>query len=316
MIAVRHPRPVHRGDTIAVIAPSSPPRDAEVVEQGIARLQAAGFSIVRSRDAWDHPGYLAGTDDERLEELNAMLRRDDVRAILCARGGYGALRLLPHIDYEAARRHRPLLIGFSDITALHLALFARAGLPGISGALVAEWTTMDAASVALLWQLAGGATPAPLLGPHDETLSPMRTGTAEGVLLGGNLSVLTRLIGTPYLPSLDGALLFLEDVDERPYSLDRMLAHLRLAGHLDHLAGVVLGRFTDWTGDDDPSPPTPEDVFRDYFQDAPYPVATGLPYGHMPDKAPIPVGVQARLDVKAGGARLDILEPIVRAASS
>jgi muramoyltetrapeptide carboxypeptidase len=287
-----------------------------VVEAGLHKLRDAGFRLARSRSSWNRPGYLAGTDDERLAEFNEMLRRDDVRAILCARGGYGTLRLLPHLDYAAARAHAPLLIGFSDITAMHLALYVRAGLRGISGPLVAEWTQLNAQSEDLLWDLAGGATPSPLLGPDGETLSPLRMGTAEGVLLGGNLSVLTRLLGTPFLPSLRGALLFLEDVGERSYSLDRMLAHLRLAGELDHLGGLILGRFTDWDPDGTATPPTPHEVFRDYFENAPYPVATGLPYGHMPIRAPIPVGVRARLDVTASSAALNVLEPVVRHTSS
>lgn len=310
------PLPLRPGDTVAVIAPASPPRDPQQVEEGIAKLRESGFTVVRSRTSWDVPGYLAGTDDERLDEWNAALRREDVRAILCARGGYGTLRLLPRLDYQAARRRAPLVIGYSDITALHLALYAHTGLSGISGPLVSEWSTIDGPSERLLWELAAGGTPAPLLGPDGEALEPLSMGEAEGVLLGGNLSVLTRLIGTPYLPSLEGALLFLEDVDERPYSLDRMLAHLRLSGHLDRLAGVILGRFTKWASGNDASPPTPEDVFLDYFQDAPYPVATHLPYGHSTYKAPIPVGVRAKLEVTASTAALHVLEPVVRTASS
>ena len=314
--ATRLPRPLRPGDTVAVIAPASPPRDPEPVHAGIQHLRDVGFRVEARRTSWGTEGYLAGSDAVRLDELNALFQRDDVRAVFCVRGGYGALRLLPHLDYDAARIHPTLLIGYSDITALHLALYRHAGLPGISGPLLAEWSRIDARSETLLWALAGGATPSPLLGPGDEALHPLRSGSMEGILLGGNLSVLTRLVGTPYLPSLEGAILFLEDVGERPYSLDRMLAHLRLAGHLDHLGGVVLGRFTDWEQHDTDRHRRPEDVFRDYFQEAPYPVATGLSYGHTAYKAPIPVGVRARLDVTRTDAALHVLDPVVAEASS
>ncbi|GIV58357.1 MAG: peptidase S66 [Rhodothermaceae bacterium] len=301
------------GDLVGVVAPGSAPADDAALAAGIERLAAHGFRVEVAPNVRARHGYLAGPDSVRLAAFNTFLRRPDVKALFCARGGYGSLRLLPDLDYEAARRHPKLLVGYSDVTALHLALYHRAGWRGLSGPMVAvEWGHLDAASERLFFELARGHSPDPLLGPGGETLTPVRPGTAEGLLLGGNLAVLTRLIGTPYLPSLEGAILFLEDVGEAPYRLDGLLAHLRLAGLLDRLGGVVLGGFTEC----DPPPDRPslslEQVFDDYFGRVPYPVARGLVYGHFPVKNTVPVGVRARLTVTDHRATLGLLEPAVR----
>ena len=314
---LRKPAPLFPGDTLAVVAPGSPPTDAERLRAGIERLEALGFRVEVGRAVWKRRGYLAGTDAERADDLNAFLRRPDVKALVCVRGGYGALRLLPHLDYEAARRHPKLLVGYSDVTALHLAFLAKAGWPGLSGPMAAvEWADLDAASERLFRDLARGAVPSPLLGPSGETLRPLRSGAAEGPLVGGNLAVLTRLVGTPFLPSLRGAILFLEEVGEAPYRIDGMFAHLRLAGHLDALGGLILGGFTEC---EPPSgrPSLPLDaVFEDYFHDVPFPVARGLVYGHFPVKNTMPVGIRARLTVDAETAELSLLEPVVAEAQS
>ena len=314
---LRKPAPLLPGDTLAVVAPGSPPTDAERLMAGIGRLEALGFRVEVGRSARKRRGYLAGTDAERAEDLNAFLRRPDVKALVCVRGGYGALRILPHLDYEAARRHPKLLVGYSDVTALHLAFLAKAGWPGLSGPMAAvEWGDLDAASERLFLDLARGAVPSPLLGPSGETLRPMRPGTAEGPLIGGNLAVLTRLLGAPFLPSLRGAILFLEEVGEAPYRIDGMFAHLRLTGHLDALGGLILGGFTEC----EPSPGRPslslDAVFDDYLHDAPFPVARGLVYGHFPVKNTMPVGIRARLSVDDETAEVSLLEPVVAEAQS
>lgn len=320
-----HPsvRPPHLqpGDTIAVVAPASAPLDTSRLEAGLTRLRDRGYRVEVARSAFTPHGYLSGTDRERLDEFNGFLRHPDVRALLCVRGGYGTLRLLPGLDYEAARRHPKLVVGYSDITALHLALYHRAGLTGLSGPMVAvEWGDLDDLSEALFWELATGGTPRPMQGPRGELLTPVRPGTAEGVLLGGNLTLLCRLIGTPYLPSLDGALLFLEEVGEEPYRIDGMLAHLKLSGILDRLGGLILGGFTEWEPDHDRPTLSLDAVLDDYLRDLPIPVARGLVYGHFPVKNTMPVGVRARLSVSSGtsqsaepaAASLSILEPVTR----
>lgn len=307
------PSALHPGDTIGLIAPASAPKTPADLERGIAYLENLGYKIEQGRTAITPHGYFAGSDTERIDELNGFLRRPDIKSLFCVRGGYGVLRLLPHLDYESARQYPKLIVGYSDITALHCALYQQAGLPGLSGAMVAsEWGLMDEDSERLFWEMMSGATPQPLIGPGDEPLQPMRPGRADGVLIGGNLAVLTRLIGTPYLPSLEGAILFLEEVGEAPYRIDGMLAQLKLCGILDRLGGLVLGGFTEWEPDHNRPTFTPDEVFAHFLSDAAFPIATGLVYGHFPTKNALPFGVRARLEVEENAARLSILEAVVQ----
>ena len=258
-------------------------------------------------------GYLSAPDAERAAALNDAIRDPDVRAIFCVRGGYGCLRLLDDLDYAAARDRETLLIGYSDVTALHLALHRHAGWTGLSGPVVTEWPQIHgnrdyAPALHHLNRWLDGDVPS-LTALDGHRLHPLSDGTATGPLLGGNLAVLSRLVGTRHVPDFSGALLFLEDVDEAPYQVDRMLAHLRLAGVLDDLAGVVIGTFS--TGDLDPDKPTLSlnAVFEDYFADRPYPVATGLAYGHHLPRVTVPVGVDASLSVSGENALLTIPDP-------
>jgi muramoyltetrapeptide carboxypeptidase len=298
------------GDTIAVAAPGSAPSDPSRLSQGIAVLRSRGYRVVTARTDFGPHGYLSGPDDVRLAEFNGFLRRDDVQAIFCVRGGYGTLRLLPHLDYESARRHPKLVVGYSDITALHMALFHRAGIAGIAGPMVAvEWADPDPETERLFWPLVRGETPQPLEGPHGARLVPVRPGRARGFLVGGNLTLVTRLLGSPYLPPLNETLLFLEEVGEPPYRIDGMFAQLRLAGVLDRLGGLILGSFTE-TETDRPTLSL-DDVFGEYLANLPFPVASGLAYGHHPVKSSIPVGVMAELDVRAESATLSVLESVV-----
>lgn len=300
------PPPLRPGTSISVVAPASAPHDLDRYEQGLSLLRS--FYDVRS--AWTpgrERGYLAAPDAERADALHAAIRDPTIDAIVCVRGGYGSLRLLPHLDWALARDHPTLLVGYSDVTALHLAFYARAEWTGISGPVVTEWGEMDADTLESFRRLAEGE--APSLG-HDD-LIPLRKGTATGPLLGGNLSVLTRLIGTPYAPDWNGSLLVIEDVGEAPYRIDRMLAHLQHAGILDALSGVILGTFHP----DEPPADRPtlslDTVIADYFEGRPYPVATGLSYGHLLPRCSLPIGVPATLTVEADVAELSILESVV-----
>lgn len=242
-----------------------------------------------------------------------MLGREDVDAIVCIRGGFGAMRILDAVDYEAARRHPKLLVGYSDITALQLALYRQAGWRSLSGAMVAvEWPDMDHEAEEQFWRMARGATPSPFTGPGGEPLEGVRDGDVEGVLLGGNLSMVIRLLATPYLPDLQGAILFFEDVGEAPYRLDAFFAQLRLAGVLDRLGGVVVGGITETEVRPGSATLQVEDVLDDYLGKLDIPVARGLVYGHFPRKSTLPIGVRARLAVRGGQARLDILEAVTR----
>ncbi len=297
---------------MAVAAPASAALDTHDVAGGLDALRRRGVRLVEAHGipGGSH-GYLAGTDAARADALNALLRRDDLDAVVCLRGGYGLLRILDRIDYAAARAHPKLVVGYSDVTALHLALWARAGLPSVSGPMVAtDWPDLDAETEADFWRVVGGASDYDVRGPGDETLSPLREGEAEGVLLGGNLALTAALVGTPYLPDLSGAILFLEDVGEPPYRIDGMLARLRLAGVLETLGGLVFGQFTGAEVPPDRPSLSVDEVLRHYSQFVNGPVATGLVYGHVRRKSTLPVGVRARLTVNADAATLRVLEPV------
>lgn len=302
------------GARLGIVAPGSPPRDPDQLKRGLATLRKRGYKLVLAR-SFEPYGYLCGSDAVRLREFNDFLRRDDIDGLVCVRGGFGALRLLPHLDYEAVRAHPKLLVGYSDVTALHLALYHRAGVAGLSGPMVAvEWPEPHPSSEELFWAMARGAAPQPLVGPDDERLQPVRPGTHEGVLLGGNLSMIVRLIGTPFLPPLAGTILFLEEIGEQPYRIDALFAQLKLSGVLEELGGLVLGAFTEWEPEDDRPTLTPDEVLDHYTADLDLPVARGLVYGHFPAKNSLPIGVRARLSVDEETASLDILEPVVEEA--
>jgi muramoyltetrapeptide carboxypeptidase len=202
-------------------------------------------------------------------------------------------------------------VGYSDITVLHLALYARAQWSGLSGPVVTEWETADDATLRSAQEWSAGTGALAIGSGFEEKLSTLTPGAATGPLLGGNLAVLTRLLGTPYAPDFEGALLFLEEVAEAPYRVDRMLAHLQHAGVLDAVAGVVLGDFS--PGDLDSASPTLslETVFHDYFADRPYPVVQGLPYGHRLPRCSVPIGVPATLRATSTDVSLTAHTPIV-----
>ena len=306
------PRPLSPSGRVAVVAPASAALDAADAAAGLAALRARGLQVDVADVAGGPTAYLSGADAARADALNAALRRDDVDALVCLRGGYGLLRILDRIDYEAARAHPKLIVGYSDITALHLALWKEAGLTGVSGPMVAsDWAKgLDADTEADFWRVAGGAAGYDVRGPGAEALTPLAEGETEGVLLGGNLALVTALLGTPYLPDLTGAILFVEDVGEAPYRIDGMLARLRLAGVLERLGGLVFGLFTG--ADVPPDRPTfsVDEVLAQYAPCVGGPVASGLVYGHVPRKSTLPVGVRARLTCDDRAATLHVIDSV------
>lgn len=278
-------------------------------EEGLARLRRT-YDV---RSAWtpgaEH-GYLAAPDADRVAALHQAIADPEIRAIICLRGGYGCLRLLPQIDWSLARQHPTLLVGYSDVTALHLALYAHARWPGLSGPVVTEWAEADDSTLHSFEAWSRGRTP-DFVEDFDSSLAPLSSGTADGPLLGGNLSVLSRLIGTRFAPEFEDAILVLEEVSEAPYRVDRMLSHLQHAGILEAVGGVVLGQFT--TGELDRQKPTLslEEVFRDYLSSRPYPVARGLPYGHQLPRCSLPIGVPVHLRVSSDRTSITAQSPLV-----
>jgi len=287
------------GDPVAVVAPAGP-FDRESFEAGLQVL-AGRYRVVFHDGLFARTRYLAGDDARRLDELAAALADDSTKAVFAARGGYGTMRLLARLWPKLAGFRPKPLVGFSDITAVHLALQA-AGWVSVHGPVVTQLGTQSADVAARLFHLLESPAPAaPLSG------TPLVAGVVEGPLLGGNLSLLTRLLGTPYLPPLDGAVLLLEDVGERPYRLDRMWTHLALAGVFDRIRGLALGDFTDCEEPDGDY--RAGEVVAGLVAEVGLPCLGGLPIGHGAVNQPVPLGSRVRLDAAAGA--LEFLEPAV-----
>ncbi len=275
---------LRRGDAVAVIAPSGP-FDRPSFEQGLAVLSRRYQPRFTDR-LFAKERYLAGPDAARLAELQAAFDEPGLGAVFQARGGYGAARLLPRFTGKARA-----FTGFSDGTALHAALQVK-GLRSLHGPVLTQLGKQPEDVVERFFCLLEGRPTAPL--SARETLVP---GVAEGPLLGGNLSVLTRLLGTRWMPSLRGAVLLLEDVGERPYRLDRMWTHLALAGALEGVAGVALGDFTDC--DEKDQSVTAAEVLRTLAAERGVPCAAGFAIGHGAVNQPVVLGARVRLDASA-----------------
>jgi muramoyltetrapeptide carboxypeptidase len=312
-VSARKPSRLRAGDTVGLIEPASLSDEAfdiQLVEEAVV---AMGLTPKRGKHVLDRHGYLAGTDRDRAADLNAMFADREVKAIFAVRGGWGSARILPYVDWAAVRANPKLLIGFSDITALHMAIAAKGGAATIHGPNGAS--AWGKASVDSFREIAfDGATPTysnPVA--SDDRLvqrrwrtQPIRGGKARGRLLGGNLTVLTALAGTPYLPDFSGAILFLEDVDEAEYRIDRMLTQLGQAGVLGKLSGVVFGQCTNCKDPDGNGVGgfTLTEIFAHHFGSLGVPAFQGSFFGHIADQFSLPVGIQAEIDADAGTIRM------------
>jgi len=307
------PRPVRPGATIGVVAPAGPV-PADRLEAGLKRLHEWGYRTVVGDAVLARRGYLAGTDAERATDFHRVWGDPRVDAVICARGGYGAMRILDRIDWEMIRRNPKFFCGFSDITTLHLAMAREAGLVTFHGPMVAAFGEAEGYNAAgLRWALQepGPLGEVPWPDPGEEGAPrplTIRPGVAEGRLMGGNLSLIVSLLGTRWEPDFTGCIVLLEDVDEAPYRVDRMLTQLLLAGKLQRAAGVLFGDSpTCLQGPPDRPSLTLMEVLEDRLGPLGIPVLYGFPCGHGPHRATLPLGVRARLDAAVGA--LTILEP-------
>jgi muramoyltetrapeptide carboxypeptidase len=298
------PRRLESGDLVALVAPAGPVTEAQAADAA-AILKTWGLRTRPGRHALGRRFFLSGTDDERRSDLEASFRDPEVRGVLCLRGGYGTQRIVDRLDYDAVRADPKLVIGFSDITALHLALWHEARLATVHGptgsALLNDAVTTAAARQALMTATPVTVTtarpPAPpafTADPADVAVSSVvhHAGQAHGTLLGGNLTLLAASAGTRHQPDLTGAILLLEEVNEAAYRVDRMIVQLERSGCLDGLAGVVVGSFT--------ACPEAGRVLAEHLNDRDIPVLAGLPIGHGPTRITVPLGVPAHLDADAG----------------
>jgi len=305
------------GDMVGLIEPAGFSDGPEQVEAAMATIRGMGLVPKAGRHVAARYGYLAGSDAERASDINEMFADPDIRAVFAVRGGWGCARLLPLLDWEIIRANPKLLIGYSDITALHLAFAAKAGFATIHAPNAGNaWEKISWES---FWRLAFTAEAPFFQPPSAQETDPARPerwnwktitpGKAQGRLIGGNLSVLSALAGTPWLPDFDGAILFLEDVGEAEYRIDRMLSQLSLAGLLAKLSGVIFGQCTNCAA----GVPgyvgfTVPQLLEQYLAPLGIPAFRGANIGHVRNQLSLPVG--ARVEIDAGAGSIRVLEPI------
>lgn len=309
---IRKPRRLRRGDTVGLIKPAGFLADDLEIQLVMEAVTAMGLVPKAAPHLRSRFGYLAGPDKERAADINTMYADDSVRAVFAVRGGWGSARLLPYLDFDLIRANPKLLVGFSDTTALHLAFAARVGFATIHGPNAgSSWSKLSWDYFRRLAFYGEAplyrnplATEDRLVQRHwrTQTITP---GKAQGRLLGGNLTVLASLLGTPYLPDFDGAILFLEDVDEAEYRIDRMLTQLSLAGVLRRVAGVAFGQCTNCraTGPSTGGFSVAE-LLRQHLQPLGVPAYQGALFGHVENQFSIPVGVRAEIDASNGTMRI------------
>ena len=289
--AMRLPPPLSSGARVALVAPAGPLRGPTELDAAIAHATSLGWEPLPSEHALARDGYLAGDDANRLADLNRALSDDRIDAVWCLRGGYGAMRLLSGIDYDAMRRRPKPLIGYSDITALHAAFAARCDVIGFHGP-TARGPLTDFSRDSLVRAVAEQRDPCGVAAGART----LRSGRASGRLVGGNLALLASLTGTPFAPDYRDAILVIEDVGETTYRIDRMLRQLELSGALGQVAGIAFGHFTEGSEPTDVTTRLLDDVLREAADVAGVPCVAGIPMGHIDDQWTIPLGAMAELD--------------------
>ena len=299
---LRLPPPLKPGARIGVVAPAGPIRP-DLLRQGLAYLSRRGYRVVAGRHLGARHGYLAGSDAQRAADLNRAMADPALDAIVFARGGYGCARIVERLDFSPLRKHPKLFLGYSDLTAFYSALDLATGLPGFYGPMALNfnspgkefrekslWDVMERRPGWNRFRLAARGV--------------LRPGTAQGKLVGGCLSVLVSLVGTPYDVDTRGKILFWEEVDELPYRIDRMLNHLRMAGKFDKLRGMVVGRLHRCAAARGMPALTLREMLRDHLRGADFPVVLDFPAGHAPGKVTLPLGLPARLSTREGTLRI------------
>lgn len=316
------PRRLRKGDTIGIIAPASSALEDEDIRFAIDVVHSLGYKVKEGTHLYARDRFLAGADRDRAADVNRMFADDDVDAIFALRGGYGTSRILPYLDYEVIAKNPKVFIGYSDITAILNAIHVRTGMTVFHGPVAkqnyTEYTLAEFRKVLVEPQPRTRIGEAPPIEAREgfvegrNRITRFVGGTAEGPLVGGNLTLLTNLMGTPYEPDCRGKILFIEDVGEAPYRVDRMLTQLWLAGKLQEAAGLAFGKLTeayDTCNDFSGNTFSIEEVLRMRCEPLGIPTVRGLMIGHVDDQTTVPLGINARLDADAG--TLELLEPAV-----
>ena len=312
------PPALQPGDTIAFVTPARM-RDWDAVVAAKEELERRGYIVRTDLNIRHEVKYLGGTDEERAHSINAAFADPTIDAVFPVTGGYGTTRILDDIDWGVIRANPKVVIGYSDVTALHLAMLKKSGVvsfhapyPTYMYAPRSEGETRDYSfAEKYFWGTITGDPSTRVIETDDLTTPPVviEPGVGRGPLTGGNLTLVATLMGTPYEMETDGRILFFEDIGEAPYRIDRMLSTLELAGKLDNLAGVVLGRFRGCEPDDPEREFTLDEIFTQYFANRGYPVVYQFPLGHVRENATFPLGIEAELNTRHG--TLTLLETAV-----
>ncbi len=319
MMKVLKPARLTKGDTIGIIVPASPPKDSSVIDKGKEILENKGYNVILGSNCRKKLGFLAGTDEERASDIMAMFADPGVKMVQCLRGGWGAARLLGLLDFDLIRENPKILVGFSDITMLLLSIQQLTGLVTFHGPMITSHFTKDdppAFTDDSFWRMITEMAPfGSIIMKDHHTPRTIIPGQTEGALVGGNLSIIATTLGTPFEIDTEDKILFIEDVDEKPYRIDRLLTHLLNAGKLQQCNGIICGAFTGA----EPGEKSPgewsqgiDDILNDRLGSLGIPVAMGFPFGHIDEIATLPVGVPARLVVNENNADLLILTPAVQ----
>ena len=307
------PKKLESGDVIGIISPASSPDKLEKIENGVKYLEKLGYRVEIGKNVGKVHGYLAGSDDDRLSDLHEMFKNKNVKAIFSIRGGYGAGRLLDKIDFNLIKKNPKIFVGYSDITSLQLAILKKTGLISFAGPMLATDFSGDVNEFAEenFWKVITSSKKiGKLHNPRDEKFYAISSGRGEGPILGGNLAVLSSLMGTEYLPNFKNSILMLEDIGESPYRIDRLLNQFKLAKVLDTVNGIILGRFVDcYEKDKSKDTIKLNEVIEHYFSNLKIPVLYSFSHGHIKENITVPLGVNCKLNTSRGF--IEVLENAV-----
>lgn len=296
------PPKLNKGDLIGLISPASTPDDLNRIESAVKYFEDLNYKVITGRNVGKYYGYLAGKDQERLDDLHSMFENKNVKAIFCLRGGYGAFRLLDKINYKLIKSNPKIFVGYSEITALQNAIFTKTGLITFVGPMPAVDFVNEISSYTeeFFWDLVTSKKKINKLNyPLNDSPQHLIKGIANGQIVGGNLAVLTALIGTKYFPEMKNKILFLEDINEPPYKIDRFLNQLRLSGVLSKINGIILGKFIScYEEDANKKTLTLGEIINDYLCLLKIPILYDFPTGHIKDFITIPFGLKIKLDTK------------------
>ena len=308
------PPPLRRGDTIGIVAPASNIQ-REMLDAGIAQLRELGYEVVVGESVYEQDLYFAGSPKSRAHDLMQMFERDDVRAIVCARGGYGSNYLLPLLDLDVIQRHPKILVGYSDLTSLLTWINDETGLVTFHGPMATkDFAHTDGVDLDSWFAAMEGSGEVRLSSAQFSGLKTLIPGDAQGTLYGGCLSILAASLGTRYEFETGGTILFLEDIGTKPYQVDRMLMQMKYAGAFEGVRGIVFGEMLDCVQPGGQQY-TLEEVIVRVLGDLKVPIAYGLSSGHVRrNNITLPIGVRASLQAAADSVTLKILEPAVSAA--